>query len=64
MLDMDDFSTKYDEAVKLVALTMVANSTGNIFDLAQVKETLRDDTLFVVDASQGVPHMYVDVQAI
>lgn len=63
-LDLADFQKKYDENVKVVSLTQVSNVTGQIFDLKSVKKLLRDDTLFVVDASQSVPHFKVDVQEI
>lgn len=63
-LDLVDFQKKYDENVKVVSLTQVSNVTGQIFDLKSVKKLLRDDTLFVVDASQSVPHFKVDVQEI
>lgn len=63
-LDLADFQKKYDENVKVVSLTQVSNVTGQIFDLKNVKKLLRDDTLFVVDASQSVPHFKVDVQEI
>lgn len=61
-LDLKDFEKKYDEKVKVVSLTQVSNVTGQIFDLKSVKNLLREDTLFVVDASQSVPHFKVDVQ--
>lgn len=63
-LDLADFQKKYDENVKVVSLTQVSNVTGQIFDLKSVKKLLREDTLFVVDASQSVPHFKVDVQEI
>ncbi len=63
-LDMEDFKSKYDESVKVISLTHVSNVTGQVFDLEQVGKLKREDTLFVVDASQSVPHMKVDVQKI
>jgi selenocysteine lyase/cysteine desulfurase len=38
--------------------------TGQVFDLAKISQKKREDTLFVVDASQSVPHMKVDVKHI
>ncbi len=61
-LDLKDFDDKYDEKVKVIALTHVSNVTGQIFDLEEIWKRKRDDTLFVVDASQSVPHMRVDVK--
>lgn len=61
-LDLDDFKKKYDDKVKIVSLTYVSNVTGEIFDLKKIKEFLRKDTLFIVDASQSFPHFKIDVQ--
>ena len=63
-LDFEDFQNKYDESVKVISFTHVSNVTGQIFDLKKVWKLKREDTLFVVDASQSVPHMSVDVQEI
>lgn len=63
-LDLVDFEKKYDENVKVVSITQVSNVTWQIFDLKCVKKLLREDTLFIVDASQSVPHFKVDVQEI
>lgn len=63
-LDLADFDTKYDENVKVIALTHVSNVTGQVFDLNEIGRRKRDDSLFVVDASQSVPHMRVDVKKI
>jgi cysteine desulfurase / selenocysteine lyase len=35
-----------------------------VFDLQRVGKLKREDTIFIVDASQSVPHMKVDVQII
>jgi len=61
-LDLADFDEKYDENVKVIALTHVSNVTWQVFDLAEIGRRKREDTLFVVDASQSVPHMKVDVK--
>ncbi|MDD3794032.1 MAG: cysteine desulfurase [Candidatus Gracilibacteria bacterium] len=61
-LDLADFDEKYDDRVKVIALTHVSNVTGQVFDLAEIGRRKREDTLFVVDASQSVPHMKVDVK--
>lgn len=61
-LDLADFDEKYDENVKVIALTHVSNVTWQVFDLAEIGKRKREDTLFVVDASQSVPHMKVDVK--
>lgn len=61
-LDFDDFEKKYDESVKIISFTHVSNTTGQVFDLERVWNLKRDDTLFIVDASQSIPHMKVDVK--
>lgn len=63
-LDFEDFAKKYDETVKVISLTQVSNVTGQIFDLEKIGLLKREDTLFIVDASQSVPHMKVDVKTI
>ncbi|NCO32064.1 aminotransferase class V-fold PLP-dependent enzyme [bacterium] len=35
-LDLKDFDDKYDEKVKVIALTHVSNVTGQIFDLEEI----------------------------
>ena len=61
-LDFDDFEKKYDEKVKVISFTQVSNVTWEIFDLEKVWKLKRPDTIFVVDASQSVPHSEVDVK--
>lgn len=67
-LDIDDFKSKMTPNVKVVSLTHVSNVTGEVFSLEEVwkyLETLGNKKpLFVIDASQSVPHMEVDVQKI
>ncbi len=63
-LDMEDFKKKYDEKVKIVSLPFVSNVLGQIDPLGQVKELLRTDTLFIIDASQAVAHLPVDVKSL
>ena len=61
-LDFEDFEKKYDEKVKVISFTQVSNVTWEIFDLEKVWKLKRPDTIFVVDASQSVPHFEVDVK--
>ena len=63
-LDRDNFQKKYTDAVKVVSFSQVSNVTGTIIDVKRVKSLLRDDTFFMVDGSQSVPHFKVDVQEI
>ncbi len=70
-IDFEDFAKKYDEKVKVIALTQVSNVTWQIFDLERVWSLIRDRSsnrpvserpIFIVDASQSFPHFKVDVQ--
>jgi len=69
-LDFDDLESKLDESVKIVSLTHVANTTGQVFDLARIGSLLsqkyndENKPLFIVDGSQSVPHFQVDVEKI
>ena len=61
-IDFEDFEKKYDSSVKVIALTHVSNVTGQVFDLERVWKLKREDTLFIVDASQSFPHLKVDIK--
>ncbi|MDD2537155.1 MAG: aminotransferase class V-fold PLP-dependent enzyme [Candidatus Absconditabacteria bacterium] len=63
-IDREDFVTKYDESVKVVSVSQVSNVTGTIIDVARIKTLLRDDTFFIIDGSQSVPHFPVNMQTI
>lgn len=68
-LDYKDFRSKLDDNVKIVSLAHISNTTGQVFDLENVNTLLfarygRERPLFIVDASQSVPHMQVDVEKI
>jgi len=63
-LDIDDFRQKYTPDVKIISFTQVSNVTWQVFDLETIWKLKRDDTLFIVDWSQSVPHMKVDVKKI
>ncbi|MBQ7075116.1 aminotransferase class V-fold PLP-dependent enzyme [bacterium] len=63
-LDWEDFQQKYTENVKVVSVSQVSNVTGTIIEVEKLHSLLREDTFFVVDGSQSVPHFSVDVQKI
>jgi len=63
-LSLEDFAKKYDDTVKVISLSHVSNVTGKIIDVAKVKTLLREDTFFIVDGSQSVPHFSVNVSKI
>lgn len=60
-LDFDDFEKKYDEKVKVISITHVSNTTWQIFDLKKIWEKKRDDTIFIIDWSQSIPHFKINV---
>lgn len=65
-LDFTDFEAKLTPDVRVISLTATSNVTGAVFDLARVRDMVHSKnptSLFVVDASQAVPHFKVDVQA-
>ena len=61
-LDLNDFKNKYDEKVKIISFTHVSNVTWQIFDLEEIWKSKRDDTIFIVDVSQSIPHIDIDVK--
>jgi len=71
-LDLDDFEKKFTKNVKVVSITHVSNVTGQIFNLEEIWNMLSDlsskfnikKPYFIVDASQSIPHMELDVQKI
>ena len=68
-IDHNDSRSKLDDNVKIVSLAHVSNTTGQVFDLENVNSLLyarygKERPLFIVDASQSVPHLEVDVQKI
>lgn len=67
-LDMDDLQTKLTDKVKVVSITHVSNVTGQIFPVEEIGKIIKwkwnTAPLFVIDASQSVPHMQIDVQKI
>ena len=65
-IDYNDFRDKLSNNVKIVSLAHVSNTTGQVFDIANVKSLLharygKHTPLLIVDASQSVPHFWVDV---
>lgn len=61
-LDYNDFRDRLTSNVKIVALTQVSNTTGQIFDISNVASLLsvrygKDKPLLIVDGSQSVPHI-------
>lgn len=66
-LDLVDLKNKLDSTVKIVSLTHVSNVTWQIFDLQSASEIIKwynKNILFVIDASQAIPHFKTDVKAL
>ncbi len=62
-LDYDDFLNKISHKPKIFAVTLMSNALGNIYPLkSMIKEAHRNNTLVLVDAAQGAPHLSIDVQ--
>lgn len=66
-IDYNDFRDKLTSSVKIVSFTHVSNTTGQIFDIENIASLLavrygKEKPLFIVDASQSVPHFAVDVR--
>jgi len=63
-INWDHWNKIYDDKVKLVAFWHVSNVSWQIYDPKLIKSKLRDDTFFVVDASQSIPHFSIDIKDI
>ena len=68
-LDYNDFRDKLTDKVKIVSLAHVSNTTGQIFDIGNVTSLLharygKQRPLLIVDGSQSVPHISVNVQTL
>lgn len=61
-IDIEEFKQKYDDRVKVVSLPFVSNVVGQLDPLDDIKKLLRDDTLYILDVSQAVAHVPVDVK--
>jgi len=77
LLDFDDLKLKLDSRVKAISITHVSNVTWELFDLKSVWEIISSCSprplgeglgvrapLFIVDASQSIPHFKVDIKEI
>lgn len=63
-IDFDDFKEKYTNDVKIVSCWWISNVTWWICDVKKLKTLLRDDTFYIVDASQAAPNMLIDFQEV
>ncbi len=62
-LDLEVFDSLLSEKTKLVAVTYVSNALGTHNPIPEIiKRTHQNNSLIMVDASQAVQHLKVDVQ--
>ncbi len=65
-LDLNELKNKLTSDVKVVSLAYVSNVTWQIFDLEKVSKIINnpeiEKPIFIIDASQAIPHFRVDVQ--
>ncbi len=65
LFDLSDFEDAIGERTRLVAITHISNVLGTIVPIQELsticKEKGGDNTLFLVDGAQSVPHISVDV---
>lgn len=63
-IDWEDFDNKYTNNVKIISCIHASNVTGTIFDVATIWKKKRQNTLFIVDATQSIPHIPIRVDDI
>ena len=64
-LSQEDIASKITEKTKIVAVAQVSNVLGLVNPVAEIARKAHSvGAIMVVDGSQSVPHMAVDVQAL
>ena len=63
-VDYEDLKKQYTDDVKVVSCAYVSNVTWGIIDVKKIKSYLRDDTFFMIDATQAAPNLIIDFQDI
>ena len=63
-IDWKDFDKKFNKKVKVVSLSHVSNVTWEIMEIEKVREKIWDKVFFMIDGSQSVPHIPVDIEQI
>jgi cysteine desulfurase / selenocysteine lyase len=64
-LDLEDLAKKLDGRVKLLAITQVSNVLGTVTPIREIcAMARRHEVPVLVDGSQAVPHMPVDIAAL
>lgn len=63
-IDWKDLDKKLDKHVKVVSLSHVSNVTWQIMEIEKVRKKIWQKAFFIVDWSQSVPHIPVDIEQI
>jgi cysteine desulfurase/selenocysteine lyase len=64
-LDIEDFKNKFDKNTKVVSLTHISNVLGTINNVKEMSKMVHEnESIFIVDGAQSVPHIRVDVKDI
>ena len=63
-IDWKDFDKKFSKKVKVVSLSHVSNVTWQIMEVEKIREKIWGSIFYIVDWSQSVPHIPVDVEQI
>ena len=63
-IDWKDFEKKLDKHVKVVSLSHVSNVTWEIMEVEEVRKKIWQKVFFIVDGSQSVPHIPIDIENI
>ncbi|MGC8610459.1 MAG: cysteine desulfurase [Thermoplasmata archaeon] len=64
-LDFEDFKNKFDKNTKVVSLTHISNVLGTINNVKEISKMVHEnESIFIVDGAQSVPHIRVDVKDI
>ena len=59
----EEIETKITEGTKIVGITHVSNALGTINNIEKIiKQAHKKGAIVIVDASQSIPHMKIDVQ--
>ena len=63
-IDWKDFDKKLDKHVKVVSFSHISNVTWQIMEVEKVRKKIWEKVFFIVDWSQSVPHIPVDIEQI
>ena len=61
-IDWKDFDKKLDKHVKVISFSHVSNVTWQIMQVEKVREKVWENTFFIIDWSQSVPHIAIDIE--